>query len=221
MRSMYRYPLGEMILGLFLYGFLSYDWMRVVKFSLFWLPLWLSLFYLFWISNNGSRITKNASLLIFLRFYLFIHERHRERGRDMGRGRSRLHAGSPAWDSIPGLWDHALSRRQMLNCWDTQASQEILQTGFEFSRKASAVCECSSCTKNIASVRITSVGPSRLLPMVQEWQHFVNDSLSVGHNYFRKKGVPEKARLSSFSCLHGRTESHEAALIRSVYFLFF
>ena len=30
----------------------------------------------------------------FFRFYLFIHERHRERGRDIGRERSRLHAGS-------------------------------------------------------------------------------------------------------------------------------
>ena len=48
---------------------------------------------------------------IFLRFYLFIHEKHREereRGRDTGRGRSRLHAGSPTRDSIPGLQDHAL-----------------------------------------------------------------------------------------------------------------
>ena len=32
-----------------------------------------------------------------------------ERGRDAGRGRSRLHAGSPVQDSIPGPWDHALS----------------------------------------------------------------------------------------------------------------
>ena len=32
----------------------------------------------------------------------------RERGRDTGRGRSRPHAGSPTWDSIPGLQDHAL-----------------------------------------------------------------------------------------------------------------
>ena len=32
----------------------------------------------------------------------------RERGRDTGRGRSRLHAGTPTWDSIPGLQDHAL-----------------------------------------------------------------------------------------------------------------
>ena len=44
------------------------------------------------------------------RFYLFIHETHKEseRGRDTGRGRSRLHGESPMQDSIPGLQDHAL-----------------------------------------------------------------------------------------------------------------
>ena len=44
-------------------------------------------------------------------------ERERERGRDTdtGRGRSRFHAGSPMWDLIPGLQDHALSQRQMPN----------------------------------------------------------------------------------------------------------
>ena len=34
-------------------------------------------------------------------------ERERERGRDTGRGRSSLHAGSWMWDSILGLQDHA------------------------------------------------------------------------------------------------------------------
>ena len=38
--------------------------------------------------------------------------RHTERGRDTGRGRSRLHVGSPTWDSIPGLQDHILGQRQ-------------------------------------------------------------------------------------------------------------
>ena len=34
-------------------------------------------------------------------FYLFVHETHRERGRDTGRGRTRLPVGRPTWDSIP------------------------------------------------------------------------------------------------------------------------
>ena len=46
---------------------------------------------------------------IFLkRFYLFIHERHREKDRDTGRGRNRLPVGSPMQDLIPELWDLAL-----------------------------------------------------------------------------------------------------------------
>ena len=49
--------------------------------------------------------------LIFI--YLFMIER--QRGRDTGRGRSRLHSGSPMWDSILGLQDHTLGQRQVLN----------------------------------------------------------------------------------------------------------
>ena len=40
--------------------------------------------------------------------YLFMRDIEREGGRDTGRERSRLHAGSPMRDSIPGLQDHAL-----------------------------------------------------------------------------------------------------------------
>ena len=52
----------------------------------------------------------NHALFFFLRFYLFINERQRQRekGTDTGRGRSTLHAGSPMWELIPGLQDHAL-----------------------------------------------------------------------------------------------------------------
>ena len=51
--------------------------------------------------------------LFFLRFYLFIHrDIERERGRDTGKGRSRLHAESLTWDLILGLQDHALGWRQ-------------------------------------------------------------------------------------------------------------
>ena len=42
--------------------------------------------------------------------------RHTEAGRDTGRGRrSRLHAGSPMQDSVPGVQDHTLGQRQALN----------------------------------------------------------------------------------------------------------
>ena len=45
-----------------------------------------------------------------------MRDTERERGEaDIGRGRSRLHVSSLMWDSIPGLWDHALSQRQTLN----------------------------------------------------------------------------------------------------------
>ena len=54
-------------------------------------------------------------VLLFFKI-LFIHERHRKRGRDTGRGRrSRFHARSLLWDSIPGTQDQALSQRQILN----------------------------------------------------------------------------------------------------------
>ena len=40
--------------------------------------------------------------------YLFMRDTERERGRDTGRRRSRLRAGSLTWDSILGFQDHAL-----------------------------------------------------------------------------------------------------------------
>ena len=58
---------------------------------------------------------------------------HRER--DIGRDRSRLHAGSLTWDSIPGLQDRALGQRQALNRCATQRSLDLL------SRYASEVRE--------------------------------------------------------------------------------
>ena len=41
-----------------------------------------------------------------------MRDTERERGRDTDRGRSRLHAGSLMWDSIPGLQDHSLGQKQ-------------------------------------------------------------------------------------------------------------
>ncbi|KAM8940963.1 RUN and FYVE domain-containing protein 1 isoform 2-T2 [Lycaon pictus] len=40
-----------------------------------------------------------------------LKDRERERGRDIGGGRSRLHAGSPTRDLIPGLQDRTLGQR--------------------------------------------------------------------------------------------------------------
>ena len=44
-----------------------------------------------------------------------MRDTERERGRDTGRGRYRLPAGSLMLDLIPGLQDHALGLRQVLN----------------------------------------------------------------------------------------------------------
>ena len=52
-----------------------------------------------------DRLTIFFCILFFKRFYIFIHERHRKRGRDTGRRRSRLPAGLPdPWTprSCPG-----------------------------------------------------------------------------------------------------------------------
>ena len=52
----------------------------------------------------GAKPLRHAGIpVLFFLSYLFM----RERGREIGRGRSRLHAGSLMWDSIPGLQDHA------------------------------------------------------------------------------------------------------------------
>ena len=64
------------------------------------------------VSEEGGK--GSVFWLLFLKI-LFIHESHRETGRDTGSGRGRLHPGSPMQDSIPGPRGHDLSQRQMLN----------------------------------------------------------------------------------------------------------
>ena len=70
-------------------------------------------------SDIGFPFKKYVDIFKFFKkiMYLFIHERPRgprERGRDTGRGGSRL-PGSLMRDSTLGLQDHALSSRQTLN----------------------------------------------------------------------------------------------------------
>ena len=57
--------------------------------------------------------------------YLFMRDTQREKVRDTGRGRSRLHARSPTRNSILGPRRHSLSQRQTLNCWATQVSRQF------------------------------------------------------------------------------------------------
>ena len=66
--------------------------------------------------------------LFFLFKILFIYswETQRERGKDIGRERSRLHARSLIWDSILELQDQALNQRQSPHCWATQVSWGLL-----------------------------------------------------------------------------------------------
>ena len=54
--------------------------------------------------------------VFFFKDFIYLFMRDTERGRDIGRGRSRLPAGSPMRDLIPGPRDHILSQRQSLNC---------------------------------------------------------------------------------------------------------
>ena len=59
------------------------------------------------------------------RFYLIIHERHTERGRDLVRGRGRLPVGSLMWDLISGLQDHVLSQDRCLTTEQPSHPQKI------------------------------------------------------------------------------------------------
>ena len=56
--------------------------------------------------------------------YSWDRETERERERHRQRG-NQAPCRSLMWDLILGLWDHALTQRQMLNPWATQASLYI------------------------------------------------------------------------------------------------
>ena len=59
---------------------------------------------------------------------MIVTERERERERQRHRQREKQApcTGSPTWDLIPGLQDHALGQRQAPNCCATQGSQDTL-----------------------------------------------------------------------------------------------
>ena len=69
------------------------------------------------ISQWDTELAVYIIILFLFKILFIIHDRHterrdRERGRDTGRGSSRLLAGSLMWDLILGLQDHILGWRQ-------------------------------------------------------------------------------------------------------------
>ena len=70
--------------------------------------LLLFLFLIYFFNLEKERQFKVHKILFKKKDFIYLFMRGAERGRDPGRERSRLHAGSPMGDSIPGLWDHAL-----------------------------------------------------------------------------------------------------------------
>ena len=76
------------------------------------------------VRQSNKAATGNTGFFFFLRFYLFLPERHR--GRDTGRGRSRPPAGAQ-WGT-PRTLRSCLSWRETLNHWATQVPQKA---GFE------------------------------------------------------------------------------------------
>ena len=72
-------------------------------------------------SQEGTRSDGGRSDLLgcvlfyffyFFKDFIYLLMRDTERGRDIGRGRSKLLMGNPMWDSIPGPQDHNLSQRK-------------------------------------------------------------------------------------------------------------
>ena len=57
----------------------------------------------------GLWAVTQSGLLLFFKDFIYLFMRHTERSRGTSRGSSRLHAGSPIQDSIPGPQDHTLS----------------------------------------------------------------------------------------------------------------
>ena len=58
-----------------------------------------------------------------------MRDTHIHRGRDTGRGRSRLHVGSPTWDLILGLQDQALAEGSAKPLRHLSCPNEVFSNG--------------------------------------------------------------------------------------------
>ena len=99
--------------------------------------------------------------------YLCMRDTQREAGSNIGRGRSRLPAGSPMWDSIPRPWDHALSQKQLLNHWATQVSQK------PFPSYATDLV----CSKSVPSPFLSAIA------LFVKWGYWTSTPLSLKYNH--------------------------------------
>ena len=92
----------------------DWDWFSIGFFSYFLHTQFMS-FCTYNLEHVSPCCFPSFAVFFFLRFYLFIHERHRKRGRDICRGKSR----TPPQD-------HDLSQREMLNYCTTQVPLTVL-----------------------------------------------------------------------------------------------
>ena len=78
--------------------------------------------------------------------------RDTERGREIGRGRNRLPAGSLKWDLIPGFWDHAPEPKAATQTLTHPGIPYVNILNFQF--PASTTCSSSSSTKCLCLLEI-------------------------------------------------------------------
>ena len=117
----------------------------------------------------------------------FIYLVMTDRGRDTGRGRSRLPAGSPMRDSIPGHRDHDPSQRQTLSHWATQAlpSSNYIQESFVFRRCWNTVFKyCLNFQRNFKDILYSVLHFIQISPTCSPLVSPINLLLKAFHNWW-------------------------------------
>ena len=90
---------------------------------------------------------------------MIVTERERERQRHRQREKQAPCTGSPTWDSIPGLQDHALGQRQAPHRCATQGSRHCVFFIHSFSKCILSTCSVPGrgerdCSRNLGGDQI-------------------------------------------------------------------